>query len=295
MNYVQGADCSRVCTAAELTAIEAEFVVRYFSAFPSKNMTLPEVQGLSAAGKNIVAVYEDDVNDFFGGFDAGVSRANRFVSEANGVQMPVSRPGYFAVDMNANPSDPRLHAYFGGIGSVIGAGRAGAYGSTAVVRALYAAGLIKWRWRSMSTGWAGGSGSDTDFNLEQTGYINSDFDRDVAITSDYGQWRIGWAGPESGIATISVSVVDMCARNDPHNAPGKTTNFGEVYPVQRGLAAEGMFGARKWIPGLFDLNTRAAYTVWQEHLGYRGSDADGIPGIQSLTVLGNKHSFKVVA
>lgn len=38
----------------------------------------------------------------------------------------------------------------------------------------------------------------------------------------------------------------------------------------------------------------ANYRQWQEKLGYKGKDADGIPGKESLTKLGKKHGFRVV-
>lgn len=43
----------------------------------------------------------------------------------------------------------------------------------------------------------------------------------------------------------------------------------------------------------FDTATRTAYARWQKHLGYTGTDADGRPGIKSLTLLGNKYGFTV--
>jgi len=38
----------------------------------------------------------------------------------------------------------------------------------------------------------------------------------------------------------------------------------------------------------------STYRQWQERLGYRGPDANGIPGRESLTRLGDKHGFRVV-
>jgi hypothetical protein len=41
--------------------------------------------------------------------------------------------------------------------------------------------------------------------------------------------------------------------------------------------------------------TVAAYKSWQNRLGYVGADADGIPGQASLSRLGAKWGFHVVA
>ncbi len=47
-------------------------------------------------------------------------------------------------------------------------------------------------------------------------------------------------------------------------------------------------------PGTFGPKTRAAYVLWQKSLGYRGNDANGSPGVISLTTLGKKYGFRVV-
>jgi D-alanyl-D-alanine carboxypeptidase len=47
--------------------------------------------------------------------------------------------------------------------------------------------------------------------------------------------------------------------------------------------------------GVFDKSTRDAYSHWQTALGYKGADANGVPGIKSLTELGKKAGFTVVA
>ncbi|MEV2211619.1 peptidoglycan-binding protein [Streptomyces sp. NPDC050997] len=66
----------------------------------------------------------------------------------------------------------------------------------------------------------------------------------------------------------------------------------DVRTVQRALIARG----RK-IPdgatGLFGNQTKAAYKAEQIAQGFRGTDADGIPGCTSLTALGRHAHFKV--
>jgi hypothetical protein len=48
-------------------------------------------------------------------------------------------------------------------------------------------------------------------------------------------------------------------------------------------------------PGFFGPRTKDAYARWQRKMGFTGADADGIPGKKSLTRLGTKHNFIVVA
>ena len=52
-------------------------------------------------------------------------------------------------------------------------------------------------------------------------------------------------------------------------------------------------GASITVDGKYGETTKDAYKKWQEKLGFKGKDADGIPGIKSLTELGNKHGFKI--
>lgn len=48
------------------------------------------------------------------------------------------------------------------------------------------------------------------------------------------------------------------------------------------------------IDGVYGPQTAAAYMKWQQSLGFTGSDADGVPGVTSLTALGKKYGFTVV-
>ncbi|HEX6516852.1 MAG TPA: hypothetical protein VF049_14885 [Nocardioidaceae bacterium] len=59
-----------------------------------------------------------------------------------------------------------------------------------------------------------------------------------------------------------------------------------VKRVQRALNAR--VGAGLEVDGVADRRTQAAYRAWQRSLGYRGDDADGIPGHDSLAALGRR-------
>lgn len=73
--------------------------------------------------------------------------------------------------------------------------------------------------------------------------------------------------------------------------PGKKNK--QVVVVQEALKSLKHYGGP--VNGTFDKNTRVAYSHWQTALGYKGSDANGVPGTKSLTELGKKAGFKVVA
>ena len=48
------------------------------------------------------------------------------------------------------------------------------------------------------------------------------------------------------------------------------------------------------VDGSFGTATVTAYAAFQRGLGFTGADADGVPGLVSLTKLGRRHAFRVV-
>jgi hypothetical protein len=66
-----------------------------------------------------------------------------------------------------------------------------------------------------------------------------------------------------------------------------------VRRVQAALRAERMLPAPAGRDGVYDHATREAMQRWQRSLGYRGQDADGLPGVRSLTALGGNR-FRVL-
>lgn len=52
-------------------------------------------------------------------------------------------------------------------------------------------------------------------------------------------------------------------------------------------------GAKLTVDGQWGPKTRNAYTAWQLSLGFRGKDADGMPGKKSLAALGARCGFTV--
>lgn len=292
---IHGCDASSVVTSGQMRGYGLNFAVRYCSQFPSKNVTRGEVEDLSKNGMDLVLVYEDDVNDWASGYNGGQERAHRFLAQSQMVGMPINRPGYFAVDQNVDPNEERLHEYFAGISNVLGGMRRGAYASTAVLRKLKQLELIDYTWRTMSTGWYGGAGNENEFNIVQTGWINNQLDKDEACTPDFGQWRIGYTpSMPSPEPIIHLWIVDMCAHEDPKRPAGQTTNSGQVEVVQNALIAENFLKRGTFVAGRWDSATISAYAGWQGKCGYRGRDADGIPGMTTLSKLGAGHNFHVV-
>lgn len=89
---------------------------------------------------------------------------------------------------------------------------------------------------------------------------------------------------------VSLPHLINAAKQDPNDNDGHYPS-GTI-TVEEALRAEGLLAERR-VEGYFGTDTIDAYAAWQRHLGYRGKDADGIPGRKSLVALGKKHGFTV--
>ncbi|WP_063762300.1 GH25 family lysozyme [Streptomyces sp. NRRL F-5123] len=94
---------------------------------------------------------------------------------------------------------------------------------------------------------------------------------------------------------VDLSNLIAAATADSRGKQGHLTHAPDVRLVEAALKAEGLLTAKYAGDGSFGTVTVAAYAAWQRHLGYTGHDADGIPGKASLTALGARHGFTVVA
>jgi hypothetical protein len=84
---------------------------------------------------------------------------------------------------------------------------------------------------------------------------------------------------------VSASRVAAAARRDPGLSQGGTTHPDDVAPVKLALVRIGLLSGPYSGGGYFGSTTRTAYSEFQRSLGYRGTDADGVPGKSSLSVL----------
>ncbi|CAL9665866.1 hypothetical protein SUDANB1_07208 [Streptomyces sp. enrichment culture] len=92
---------------------------------------------------------------------------------------------------------------------------------------------------------------------------------------------------------VDLSKLVAAAKANPA-ATGTPVTYSGVKTVEAALVDAGLL-SKRYSDGHFGTTTIAAYAKWQTKLGYRGSDADGIPGKTSLTRLGDKYGFTVVA
>lgn len=106
------------------------------------------------------------------------------------------------------------------------------------------------------------------------------------------------APPSSGSGSAPRSTVDLskltaAAKADPPKRGTPVSYYG-VKTVESALVAEGLL-AREVADGHYGTATVAAYAAWQRRCGYKGADADGIPGAASLEKLAKKRGFTVTA
>lgn len=113
------------------------------------------------------------------------------------------------------------------------------------------------------------------------------------ISGDPGNFDTsGWgiakgSKPPAKTRPPAVSLRDL---REATRAPRRAVRPVQVKRVQRALNARVNAGLP--VDGVYGQRTRAAYSSWQRRLGYRGNDADGLPGLKSLRALG-QNRFRV--
>lgn len=134
-------------------------------------------------------------------------------------------------------------------------------------------------------------------------YDSTPIDKDVANFTTVAALR-EWANPTVSSKPVtkpatkpkvSLKNVIAAAKADPKAKQGHGLHPADVKPVEAALKAEKLLAAKYASDGAFGSMTVTAYGKWQERCGYRGADANGIPGETSLKKLGAKHGFTVVA
>jgi LysM repeat protein len=103
--------------------------------------------------------------------------------------------------------------------------------------------------------------------------------------------------PAPAKPVVDLSNVVRAAKTDPRAKSGTFTAKADVLLIEQALVKEG-FLPKSLVDGHYGTATISAYSRWQKSPAggnYRGSDADGIPGRDSLTRLGKRHGWTVKA
>jgi hypothetical protein len=137
----------------------------------------------------------------------------------------------------------------------------------------------------------------------QPGKVDPSFDMDI-FRADVRKRLAATPGkpttppPTPSTPRVDLSQLVAAAKADPPARQGHVTYRAGVNLVEAALVAEGLLAKTYAGDGSYGTKTRDAYERWQRSPaggGYTGKDADGIPGKASLTRLGARHGFVVVA
>lgn len=159
-NKITGLDCASPVTAA-LPALKRagyQWVGRYYSRSPAKNLTRVEAVAIAAAGLRVVTVWEargDQASSFSrsqGSADGGAALA-----QAHACGQPLGTPIYFAVDFDASPQElDEIGAYFSAArAALVRQYLIGVYGSGIVCQMLLNGGEVDRAWLGGAMGWRG--------------------------------------------------------------------------------------------------------------------------------------------
>lgn len=154
----KGFDCATPVTAETAAAFAAEgyaFVCRYLVQSGWKRLTAEEAANISAAGLNIVSVFETTADRALGGRDAGLADGRTAAQTAFSVGQSRGSTIYFAVDFEATASQMQtVIEYIRGASEATPDFTTGVYGSYSVVDAVHAAGACSrfWQTRAWSYG-----------------------------------------------------------------------------------------------------------------------------------------------
>jgi len=166
-----------------------DFVIRYCGRpGTAKNATTAEVADMIANGVAVALVFETTAARAGEGFNAGVADAQAAVAHQAALGIPASRPIYYAVDYDADPT--AVEPYFRGLNSV--AGPDSAYGSFRVVQRLRADGLTVDSWQTVA--WSHGQADSGRDVFQRIGTVTVDgiaCDVNEAFTADFGQYPLG--------------------------------------------------------------------------------------------------------
>lgn len=135
----KGFDCARPVTATQarqLAAMGFTFAARYLvpARLAWKRLIREEAEAITAAGMQVVSVFETSANRPSGGATAGHSDGVEAFNEAHLIKQPLGSAIYFAVDYDASPKDYDLiEQYLRAAKTAIGGYRVGVYGSASVI------------------------------------------------------------------------------------------------------------------------------------------------------------------
>jgi hypothetical protein len=204
----KGIDCSTPLNAATAKDIAKQgylFVARYLvpEIYAWKRLTPSEAKAITAAGMQIISVYETTANRATGGASAGHEDGAVALNEARLVGQPTGSAIYFAVDYDAQPQGyDTIEKYLEAATQQIPGYSCGVYGSYAVVEEMAKRKACQSFWQTYA--WSRGKES-AHANLYQ--YRNNVTVGGVTVDLNDSRGREGWWNT-SGEIELTISQDD---------------------------------------------------------------------------------------
>lgn len=265
-----------------------------------KKLTRDEALAVIAAGKKLFVFYENGTEDVAQGFQKGVDNAKKALAYRD----KIGAPAHMTIVMTADHGYTWLQVkdYFAGARSVLGS-ICGVYGGEAVAQGAVDEGypvVIQ------AYAWSRGDGI-TNASARKVagihGFQNLKMNRYVARCDEieiykpipsWGDLVVTPPTPKPVPKVVDLNLLISASNQDAARPQGGTTPGAapSVKIVEDALVREGLLNG-KFADGSWGTLTTNAYAALQRHLGYSGKDADGKPGLASLTGLGKKYGFSV--
>jgi hypothetical protein len=176
----------------KLKSAGISFVCRYLTG-KGKNLTEQEARAISAAGLDLVALYESTGKTFEGGYNAGVEDAHSAIAALNHIKPKGNPPVIFTCDADVSGEGRTGEAleYIRGAVHTIGWFRVGLYAGYGPVQAAHAENRCKFYFQTYA--WSGDKWSP-HAQLRQVhngiSIFGADCDLDKAVAADFGQFRV---------------------------------------------------------------------------------------------------------
>jgi uncharacterized protein (TIGR02594 family) len=249
--------------AVKLADAGVRTVIRYYNhrnsqILPSKCLSKPELEALTAAGLSVATVFQQrggsggNIADLSA--EAGKRDATRAVALAESLGQPQGSAIYFAVDWDYYKATDlqQIERYFAEAAKVIGGRyRIGSYGSGAVGRRVRDAGHAQLMWLAGATGWAGTSQAlaDGSWALFQKhlevispvgGFV---YDGNIVnpAHADFGQFTLG-AAVSTKAAPVALYEVTARSGLNVRAGPGESFRVLSQLPFGAMVSARGQAG-----------------------------------------------------
>lgn len=187
----QGFDCATPLSldlAKRFKTGGHEFVGRYLVPSGWKALTAAEAKAISAAGLQIVSVFETTEDRALGGRTSGINDGYTAAKVARDVGQPQGSCIYGAVDFDPTDAQmPKVIEYIRGFSEATPNYTTGVYGSHAVVQAVRAAGVCSRFWQTYA--WSRGKKAD-GIHIYQ--YKNDIMENGIGVDLNEGYEGLGY-------------------------------------------------------------------------------------------------------